>query len=137
MPFIEAALKNEAELVARAETQAYEEEHEDAVTTLEFRIKHHLEFGQLLFLTGSVRTLGEWNAMDGAIPMKWTEGDLWTCEATVRRSEVPKLEYKYIVKSGKDSVQWESGGNHNVLRKPTRKMVQEDFWEFPGYNCRA
>ena len=83
-----------------------------------------------------MRALGDWNANEQAVPMQWSSGDVWTASVTVRRWDVPKLEYKYIVKSERGIV-WEQGGNHNVLKPAQRTMTQEDFWEFPGYNCRV
>ena len=134
--YSERALKEAAESVTRAETIAFDQEHEDALTSIEFRIQRHVEFGEALCLVGSVRALGDWDAVDRAIPMQWSQGDTWTATVSVRRSEVPKLEYKYIVKS-EEGLVWEQGGNHNVLKPAQRTLVQEDFWEFPGYNCRV
>ncbi len=125
-------------MIARAETRAIDEEHEDSVTTITFQMKHRVEFGQEVCVVGSVRSLGNWDAEKGAIPLSWTADDIWTVSVTVRRSEVAKLEYKYIVRSESDStIEWEKGGNHNVLRKASRELTQEDFWDFPGYNCRV
>ena len=126
----------QAAMIARAEQQAYEEEHEDAITTLEFKIQKHLEFGQELLVVGSVRQLGTWVPASG-IPLSWNEGDYWTGAVTVQRSEVPRIEYKYIVKSISEDaaldINWETGGNHNILAKPARRMQLMDVWEFPGY----
>lgn len=131
------AAKIEAEVITRAESTAYEEEHNDAVTTVEFRIQKHVEFGEELRIVGSVRELGEWDARSSSIAMEWGSGDMWSCVVTVKRADVARLEYKYFVRSDEGSLRWEVGGNHNVLKTPERHMVQEDFWEFPGYNCRV
>ena len=134
---VEQSVKEEAELVARAEIVAFEEEHNDFLTTIRFQIKLHVAFGEQVCIIGSVRELGDWDADLGALPLDWCEGDVWSREVTVKRACVPRLEYKYIVRSDSGKVKWESGGNHNVLKKPEREMTQEDFWEFPGYNCRV
>ena len=127
----------EASIISRAETTSFEEEHANSVTSIEFRIKHRVEFGESVSLVGSVRELGRWDPSE-AIPLEWSEGDNWKCKTELKRAEVSRMEYKYIVKrENSDSVEWEAGGNHNVLRPAARDMVQEDFWEFPGYNIRV
>ena len=132
---IERSATNASEMITRAELLAYEEEHRDAVTELEFRIRLKVQFGQSVCLVGSVRELGNWEATDSAVNLKWTDGDVWTTTVAVKRADVPRIEYKYLVRSPDSSVRWESGGNHNVLRPPAAEMVQVDTWEFPGYNC--
>jgi hypothetical protein len=134
---IEISPVRDAEMVSRAETTAFEEEHNDSVTTIEFRIRHHVEFGEEVHIVGSVRELGKWDADDGSLPLHWSENDLWSAIITVKRADVPRLEYKYIVRSQDGKTTWEKGGNHNILKKPSRSMIQEDFWEFPGFNCRV
>jgi len=123
-------------MVARAEKDAYDEEHEDAKTTLDFRIQKHLELGQELLVVGSVRQLGSWTPTSG-VGLAWNDGDFWTGSMTVQRWEIPRIEYKYIVKSrsenGTESIDWETGGNHNILAKPARRIQLMDVWEFPGY----
>jgi hypothetical protein len=134
---IELAAKREAELVSRAESIAYDEEHNDMYTTIQFRINLHVEFGERVCLIGSVRELGEWDVDSNAISLTWSESDIWQAEVKVKRADVARLEYKYVVLKADGKVRWESGGNHNVLKKPERRITQDDFWEFPGYNCRV
>lgn len=130
---VDQAAKAEASLVSRAEATAYEEEHEGVITTIEFRIQRQVEFGQNVVLVGSVRELGDWDVAKG-VPLHWSVGDIWTCRTTVKRADVNRIEYKYVVKGlSSGSIEWEAGGNHNVLKPAERRMVQEDFWAFPGY----
>ena len=132
---VDRAAKMDADMISRAETLAFEEEHEKAITTIEFRIQRRVQFGQGVMLVGSVRELGSWDIARG-ITLDWSEGDLWTGTVSVKRADVGRLEYKYIVKSD-SGAEWEAGGNHNVLKPVARHMVQEDFWAFPGYNIRV
>jgi hypothetical protein len=121
----------EAETVQRAEKSAVDSEHEDCVTTLTFTIKLHVEYGQCVFVVGSVRELGNWDP-DQAIALQWSEGDVWTGSATVKRSQLSRIEYKYFVRSGSEA-KWEAGGNHNILKKASNRIALVDVWEFPGY----
>lgn len=121
---------SEAAMVRRAENRAIEEEKNDTIVTLFIRVHHRVEFGQKVFLVGSVHELGQWDPQKG-VALAWSAGDMWSGRVDIRKSELAKLEYKYVV-SG-DVFTWEKCKNRYILKAPTREMVVTDRWEFPGF----
>lgn len=123
----------DADLLLNAEREVFDEEMRDNSVLMKFRIVHHVPFGEGLFIIGSVPELGSWEP-ENAIPLLWEPGDVWTVSVSVKRSEIPKFEYKYFVKAGEEPIRWENCRNHVLLRHPTPDMLVEDFWQFPGFN---
>ena len=104
-------------------------------TILEISVQYHVPFGQVVCLTGSVRELGDWDPRL-SVPLSWSEGDIWNVEVDVKRHELARLEYKFVVQvPGPNPIfVWESGSNHNILALPARRIEIRDQWGFPGYN---
>ena len=46
---------------------------------VKFRVHRGVTFGQHVALVGKSQLLGQWN-LDDAVPMEWSEGDIWTVE---------------------------------------------------------
>ena len=122
-------------LLARAEEMAVEEEKDCTTTTLEMSVQHHVPYGQIVCITGSVRELGDWDP-NSAHPLTWTDGDIWKADVDVKRHQLGKLEYKFVVQIPGEPPEfvWESGTNHNILALPDRRIGIRDRWGFPGYN---
>ncbi len=130
MEFRSAAL-----ILARAEERAIEEENYSTTTTLEISVQHHVPYGQMVCISGSVRELGDWDPKS-APALTWSEGEVWIGEVDVKRHQLGKLEYKFVVLIPEDPqrFEWETGSNHNILALPCRRISIRDRWGFPGYN---
>ncbi|KAI8464188.1 MAG: hypothetical protein J3K34DRAFT_526399 [Monoraphidium minutum] len=97
-----------------------------------FNLPRHVEFGQEIAIVGATEALGAWDAA-AAVPLNWTDGDIWTTEA-----EVPfgaEVEYKYIVRSPEDGavLEWQPCDNL-VISIPEAAgakgpVVIKDEWE--------
>ena len=47
-----------------------------------FSIPYRCNFGQHVRIIGSAQQLGAWE-LEGALPMQWTEGDVWTADVSL------------------------------------------------------
>jgi hypothetical protein len=123
----------DATMISRAETRAIAEEKDETLVTLRFQIRHHVEFGDSIYLVGSTHELGRWD-IQKAVPLVWSSGDVWTVSVDIRRVDIPRLEYKYTMRSQGGEFTWEKCSNRYILKTPSREMTLVDLWEFPGYN---
>lgn len=46
-----------------------------------FRVKYHVHYGERMAILGSSKLLGNWK-IDKAVPLKWTNGDVWVKDCT-------------------------------------------------------
>jgi len=51
----------------------------DVRVQVRFSIPYRCQFGQHVRIVGSAQSLGAWN-LENAMPMVWSEGDIWTAE---------------------------------------------------------
>lgn len=123
----------EADMVHRAESRAMEEEKNETTITLFIRVHHRVAFGHKVLLVGSAYELGHWDPQRG-VELAWSAGDMWSGRVDIRRSEIAKLEYKYVVSVDHNVFQWENCKNRYILKAPVRELVVTDQWEFPGFN---
>ena len=97
---------------------------------IRFTIPYHTDWGQRLFVAGSIPELGEWNA-DRAAEMTFTPGGMWALEIDLPRDCAPDFCYKYFVcHEAVGAREWEWGANRRFACEPgrfTRADVQ-DFW---------
>jgi hypothetical protein len=49
-----------------------------------FKVPYQCAYGQNLYITGSDVNLGSWN-IDKAVPMHWSDGDVWVAETSLTR----------------------------------------------------
>lgn len=47
--------------------------------TVRFQLPYHCKYGQRLCLVGGDEKLGRWQ-VEQAVPMNWTEGDVWVVD---------------------------------------------------------
>jgi len=88
--------------------------------TIELNVRVHTSFGEKIIVTGNSTKLGEWNPLDGGIPLTTTPDTypLWTTgpiqySALVASGEL--LEYKYVRVCQKSHVHWETNGDNRRL----------------------
>jgi phosphoglucan,water dikinase len=70
-----------------------------------------VRFGESCALVGDLPALGAWDAA-AALPMEWTEGDVWTAEVALPPGA--ELEFKCLQRGGDGGAKWESGANHRA-----------------------
>ncbi len=90
-----------------------------------FRINYHTRWGESIYITGSNKVFGKWNAED-AFPMYHNGDGEW--EAGVVLEHPSDFEYKYLVKTGSHTFVWE-GGKNRVFKASGYQLVEiRDFW---------
>lgn len=105
----------------------------DGSVSVNFHLPYRCKYGQKLCLVGSNDVLGGWH-VDRAVPMNWTEGDIWTVElqlpATHNGNGV-QLEYKYVVRSERDksAVRWKEGNNCYLTLPAQGRLHVRDTWD--------
>jgi len=93
-----------------------------------FDIHHDTQFGQNLYVSGSIDSLGNWQS-GKAVPMKWKSGNSWTVTVSIPQA-VKSFEYKYVIIEG-GVVHWEPGTNHKFKLpspKDRQKILLIDQW---------
>jgi len=83
--------------------------------TVKLRIHYNTNFGEGMFLCGSIPILGNWNPAR-AHRMNWNGNGWWTTELIINKNHLP-LEYKYIVRSSQLSsgVIWEATSSNRII----------------------
>lgn len=94
-----------------------------------FTLPYHVEFGQEVAVVGEIDTLGKWDAA-AAIPLTWTDGDVWTAAIEVPVGST--VQYKYIIRApdSGEVLEWQSGDNL-VIELPASAagpVVVKDAW---------
>ena len=65
--------------------------------TISFQVNYHCNFGDSIYISGSIDKLGNWDPKKG-FRLQWTPGDIWVGELRVpQKSE--NFEYKFFVNS--------------------------------------
>ena len=90
-----------------------------------FRINYMTEWGQGVWISGSVKALGAWDTMN-AFPMTYIGNGEW--EATITFKSPKNFEYKYLIKNSDHSLIWEGGKNRQFLCDDFSKADIRDFW---------
>ncbi|PRW59906.1 carbohydrate-binding module family 20 [Chlorella sorokiniana] len=103
----------------------------DGSVSVCFRLPYRCKYGQKLCLVGSNDVLGGWH-VDRAVPMNWTEGDVWTVELQLpANGSKVQLEYKYVVRSERDksAVRWKEGNNCYLAVPEQGRLHVRDTWD--------
>lgn len=121
-------------MLLRAEEKAIQQEIDSSLVMLDLSVQYQVPFGQTVCVTGSVRELGDWDPKR-SVRMSWYPNNIWKVSFEVKRHQVERLEYKFVVETTQDASDyiWEGGSNHNILALPTRRIEIQDRWGFPGY----
>ncbi|HET9622393.1 MAG TPA: carbohydrate-binding module family 20 domain-containing protein [Kofleriaceae bacterium] len=86
-----------------------------AAATVTFNEAADTNFGQNVFVVGSIPALASWNT-GTALPMTRISGSgtRGTWQTTLSLPATTAVEYKYIIKDGAGNVTWESGANRTL-----------------------
>jgi len=95
---------------------------------VEFFLPKKVKYGTSAYIVGSSDALGNWNK-SSAVPMQWSEGDVWQSTFDVAPGE--KLEYKYVIRSTDGKYEkWQNGENLLVhVDDDALKVTVADSWE--------
>ena len=93
------------------------------------QLPYRCSFGQTMCVIGARDDLGAWNVKQ-AVPMEWTEGDVWVVELQLPKAAA-EVEYKYVVRSerSKEAVRWKEGGNFQLRLPAQGKLRVRDSWD--------
>lgn len=105
-------------------------------SVLYFSLKHQVEFGKCVYVTGSIPALGNW-CPNKAIRLTWTDGHQWISHLQLRNCKKQfNLKYKYFVSDFEmtpdSSIEWEPGSNRTLITTLEDLLMTslEDVWAF-------
>lgn len=76
--------------------------------TVKFVLEKKCKFGQQFHVVGDAPQFGSWNPK-AAVPLEWSEGDIWTKEVDVPVGK--QIEYKFILIGKRGELLWQPGPN--------------------------
>ena len=79
-----------------------------------FSINYNSTFGEEVAILGTLSKLGFWK-LNGAFPLKWNEGNIWTGEINIEDEDYQNFEFKFIVIEHGKIKRWEEGENNLVI----------------------
>jgi 4-alpha-glucanotransferase len=82
---------------------------------LVFRIEYYTEFGQSLYVSGNIPTLGSWEE-DRAPGMRYTDNGKWELEIFPDVNEFGQLEYTYFIRDDRNSRTTYEWGKNRVFK---------------------
>lgn len=92
-----------------------------------FNIEYQTIWGQILYLTGSLDTLGNFDE-NKAVPMRYNGNGHWTYEMEISQDDIP-FEYRYLVKEYDNVINREWGDNRTLYpENKTRHCLVYDHW---------
>jgi hypothetical protein len=75
---------------------------------------------------GNDPALGIWR-IDGALPLSWTEGNIWKGAADLT---LERVEYKYVLFTQNGCVWWQPGGNHVAQLDQAKEVtLSHSLWD--------
>jgi len=97
-----------------------------------FSIHYQTIPGQELYLAGSSKLLGQWDAAQ-AQKMNYRDGGFWNVAVSTTQQK-GRIEYKYLVKDDSGLIQWEWGANHFIDMEgiDSENVLIEDAWRDPA-----
>ncbi|KAF9811041.1 hypothetical protein IEO21_06707 [Rhodonia placenta] len=89
-----------------------------------FEVEYDTEYGENLYITGSVSELEDWSA-DDALIMSSANYPTWSITVTLPASTA--IQYKYLTKYNGD-VTWEDDPNNEITTPASGSVTQSDSW---------
>ncbi|KAL3536504.1 hypothetical protein ACH5RR_004965 [Cinchona calisaya] len=87
---------------------------------VKFQLQKECSFGQQFLMVGDDPMFGFWDPSN-AIPLNWSEGHVWTVEMDIPCDKV--MKYKFILKSGDDTILWQPGPDRILQTWETGKTI--------------
>ncbi|CAA7389891.1 unnamed protein product [Spirodela intermedia] len=101
----------------------------DLVTAVhvKFRLRQSCEFGEQFLLVGEDTKLGSWKP-GSAMPMEWSDGDVWTVEMDLPVGK--EIKFKFILRELSGGIKWQPGPDRVLQTWDTiNTIVVTHDWE--------
>ena len=98
---------------------------------ISFNINYYTEWGQNLFVCGSLAILGHWNESK-ALPMRFQSEGNWTADCDVNPDKDSEIHYKFFLKDERNGlIFWEWGRNRTLKLSDIQRDAVSlfDFWK--------
>lgn len=92
---------------------------------LKLQIDYHTDWGQTVYICGSVPDLGSWDK-GKAVAMKNTAPSVWELE--IEAGDVADIEYQYLVKDQNNIIAHEWGSPHWLRTEAGKRFCVQDVW---------
>jgi hypothetical protein len=90
---------------------------EGQIRIFEFFISHQVQFGWNIYVTGSSKTLGEWN-VEKAKRLRYIPEHNWVTRVYISPEDSLLIEYKYFIQNETTKeVIWENTPNRTLVLK--------------------
>jgi 4-alpha-glucanotransferase len=93
-----------------------------------FKIEYFTEFGQNLYVTGNIQTLGSWDE-EHALPMKYLDNGTWEAEVFLEEKECEIIEYKYFIRDDRNNQIFHEWGKSRVFSFENKKYFSYVFMD--------
>jgi len=95
---------------------------------VDFYLRFHTQFGQMLAITGNLPVLGN-NEQDKALLMTFLSDELWQASIEIDPSQFDTLHYRYIFINEKGEVKKEAEKERFVdIKKASHDLLLADIW---------
>ncbi|MBC7919638.1 MAG: 4-alpha-glucanotransferase [Ferruginibacter sp.] len=104
-----------------------------------FQIDYRTQWGQRLYVCGSLPELGNWDP-SRALAMNFQPGGGWELALNLPERSASGFQYRYLVRDeGNGSIGWEKDGNRALLFSPAlpAEITARDRWRAPGVEEQA
>ncbi|MFV0312127.1 MAG: 4-alpha-glucanotransferase [Dysgonomonas sp.] len=92
---------------------------------LKLQIDYHTDWGQTVYVCGSVPALGNWEK-DKAAEMKNISPSIWELE--IEAGDATDIEYQYLVKDQNNIIAHEWGSPHWLRTETDKRFDVQDVW---------
>lgn len=90
-----------------------------------FRINYKTNWGESLWLCGSIKAIGKWDTTN-AYPMIYNGNSEWEARLSFKQSK--NFEYKFFLKTDENNIIWEGGTNRIFDFSIEHQIEIRDFW---------
>lgn len=95
---------------------------------IDFYLRFHTQFGQLLAITGNLPVLGN-EEPEQALPMSFLSDELWQASIEIDPADIDTLQYRYIFINEKGEAKKEAEKERIVeIKKATHDLLLVDAW---------
>lgn len=95
---------------------------------LKFNIKYYAQWGEELYIAGSMPQMGSLNEND-ALLLSTSDGVNWTGEVKILAADKQPLEYYYFVCNNKQILRKESTPNRTIMLSNNSEFIINDYWK--------
>ncbi|CAN6576167.1 unnamed protein product [Malus baccata var. baccata] len=122
----EAKDRNMPETELEIADSQIQETHHTKTIRVRFQLQKECSFGQEFLIVGDDSMFGLWDPAS-AIPMNWSDGNVWTVELDIPVGK--SIQFKFILKVSTGNISWQPGPDRIFQTWETRNRitVSEDW----------